>query len=183
MGLTVADIERSIYFYRDILGMTMVGRRPRVNADYVAQQTGYPEVELNVASFKVTPNSRQGLEVVEYLNHTGKPAFRICVCSSTTFTLVIKHWPHRACASSLHPSPLPPAPTGAGWSPIYSTQTATSSNSSNPRSRVAHDGAGLKTGKRYRRRLKLGAIFGAYNDAYQASYITGQICGSSKCAV
>ena len=65
MGLTVADIERSIYFYRDILGMTMVGRRPRVNADYVAQQTGYPEVELNVASFKVTPNSRQSLEVVE----------------------------------------------------------------------------------------------------------------------
>ena len=74
MGLTVADIERSIYFYRDILGMTMVGWRPRVNADYVAQQTGYPEVELNVASFKVTPNSRQSLEVVEYLNHTGKPA-------------------------------------------------------------------------------------------------------------
>ena len=73
VGLTVSDIERSIVFYRDVLGMTLVRRRPRVDADYVAQQTGYPGVALSVASFQVSPESRQTLEVVQYLNHGGPP--------------------------------------------------------------------------------------------------------------
>lgn len=72
LGLTVSDIERSIHFYRDMLGMTLVRRRPKVDADYVAQQTGYPAVKLSVASFKVAPDSPQSLELVEYLTHTGE---------------------------------------------------------------------------------------------------------------
>ena len=71
LGLTVADIERSIHFYRDVLGMTLIRRRPSVVADYVAEQTGYPGVELSVASFQVSPESRQSLEVVQYLNQAG----------------------------------------------------------------------------------------------------------------
>lgn len=74
LGLTVSDIERSIAFYRDTLGMTLVRRRPKVDADYVAKQTGYEQVALSVASFKVSPESRQSLEVVEYLNHAGPPS-------------------------------------------------------------------------------------------------------------
>ena len=74
LGLTVADIERSIHFYRDLLGMTLIRRRPQVDNDYVALQTGYPGVVLNVASFKVTPESAQSLEVVQYMNHAGPPA-------------------------------------------------------------------------------------------------------------
>ena len=74
VGLTVADIERSIHFYRDLLGMTLVRRRPQVDNDYVGLQTGYPGVILSVASFKVTPESQQSLEVVQYLNHAGPPA-------------------------------------------------------------------------------------------------------------
>ncbi|HUY34634.1 MAG TPA: VOC family protein [Pirellulales bacterium] len=74
LGLTVADIERSIVFYRDLLGMTLHRRRPRVDNDYVALQTGYPGVVLNVASFKVSPDSSQSLEVVEYMEHAGPPA-------------------------------------------------------------------------------------------------------------
>ena len=73
VGLTVSDIERSIVFYRDVLGMKLVRRRPRVDADYVGQQTGYPGVALSVASFQVSPESRQTLEVVQYLNHQGPP--------------------------------------------------------------------------------------------------------------
>ncbi len=73
LGMTVSDIERSISFYRDVLGMTLVRRRPKVDADYVARQTGYDGVELNVASFKVSPDSNQSLEVVQYMNHTGEP--------------------------------------------------------------------------------------------------------------
>ena len=74
LGLTVADIERSIRFYRDTLGMTLVRRRPHVDNDYVAAQTGYPGVVLNVASFKVSPHSPHSLEVVQYMNHAGPPA-------------------------------------------------------------------------------------------------------------
>jgi catechol 2,3-dioxygenase-like lactoylglutathione lyase family enzyme len=73
LGLTVSDIEQSIQFYRDVLGMTLIRRRPSVTADYVSQQTGYDNVELNVASFQISPNSKQSLEVVQYMNHVGEP--------------------------------------------------------------------------------------------------------------
>jgi catechol 2,3-dioxygenase-like lactoylglutathione lyase family enzyme len=72
IGLTVADIERSIAFYRDVLGMTLYRRRPHVDNDYVAQQTGYDGVVLNVASFRVA-DSAQTLEVVQYMTHN-RPA-------------------------------------------------------------------------------------------------------------
>lgn len=74
VGLTVSDVERSIVFYRDLLGMELIRRRPHVDNDYVALQTGYPRVVLNVASFKVSPDSAQSLEVVQYMNHGGAPA-------------------------------------------------------------------------------------------------------------
>jgi catechol 2,3-dioxygenase-like lactoylglutathione lyase family enzyme len=74
LGLTVAEIERSIAFYRDVLGMTLHRRRPHVDNDYVALQTGYAGVVLNVASFKVSEDSPVSLEVVQYMNHAGPPA-------------------------------------------------------------------------------------------------------------
>ena len=74
LGLTVADIERSIAFYRDTLGMTLHRRRPHVDNDYVALQTGYPDVVLNVASFKVSPDSLQSMEVVQYMTCGGPPS-------------------------------------------------------------------------------------------------------------
>jgi len=73
LGLTVADIERSIHFYGDLMGMELIGRRPSVTADYVGQQTGYDDVELNVASFRISPTCRQTMEVVQYMNHVGEP--------------------------------------------------------------------------------------------------------------
>jgi len=58
---------------RDVLGMELIRRRPSVTADYVAQQTGYDNVELNVASFQISPDSKQSMEVVQYMNHAGEP--------------------------------------------------------------------------------------------------------------
>jgi len=71
VGLTVSDIEQSIAFYRDVLGMTLVRRRPSVTAAYVARQTGYEGVELGVASFEVSEGSPQSLELVQYTNRPG----------------------------------------------------------------------------------------------------------------
>lgn len=74
LGLTVRDLERSIVFYRDVLGMTLHRRRPQVDNEYVALQTGFPGVVLNVASFKVSSESRQSLELVQYMNGAGPQA-------------------------------------------------------------------------------------------------------------
>ena len=74
IGLTVSDLERSIQFYRDVLGMTLIRRRPGVREDYISQQTGYEGVELSVASFKVSQASRQSLEIVQYNTHAGDPS-------------------------------------------------------------------------------------------------------------
>ena len=56
-----------------MLGLTLHRRRPHVDNDYVAQQTGYDDVTLSVASFSV-PGSAQTLEVVQYITHAGAPA-------------------------------------------------------------------------------------------------------------
>ena len=37
IGLTVSDLERSIQFYRDVLGMTLIRRRPGVREDYISR--------------------------------------------------------------------------------------------------------------------------------------------------
>tara|TARA_Y100000588_G_C13717637_1_gene695805 strand:- start:89 stop:550 length:462 start_codon:yes stop_codon:yes gene_type:complete len=73
VGLTVSDIEKSIEFYRDLLGMELVRRR-EADADYIGMQTGYPGVKLSVASFKPTPDSEQSMEVVQYLSHGDGPS-------------------------------------------------------------------------------------------------------------
>jgi catechol 2,3-dioxygenase-like lactoylglutathione lyase family enzyme len=73
LGLTVADIERSIRFYRDVLGLILVRRRS-TDADYIGRQTGFPGVRLEAASFKATPESRQSIEIVQYASHAGPPA-------------------------------------------------------------------------------------------------------------
>jgi catechol 2,3-dioxygenase-like lactoylglutathione lyase family enzyme len=74
VGLTVGDLERSIAFYRDVLGLALIRRRPGVAAAYVAQQTGYPGVVLDVASFRVGPVGGPSLEVVQYRAQAGPPA-------------------------------------------------------------------------------------------------------------
>lgn len=70
VGLTVSSIEESVRFYRDILGLSLMRRREAA-AEYISQQTGYPGVRLSAASFQTGPGSRQSLELVEYLNHSG----------------------------------------------------------------------------------------------------------------
>ena len=73
LGLTVADIERSIRFYRDLLGLRLMARR-QADAAYVGEQTGYPGLRLEVASFLTTPESDQLLQLAQYITHAGEPA-------------------------------------------------------------------------------------------------------------
>jgi catechol 2,3-dioxygenase-like lactoylglutathione lyase family enzyme len=63
-GIQVADLERSLRFYRDILGFELVfAWNPR--ADYIRTLVGYPGVDIHAAILRM-PNSDVFLEILEY---------------------------------------------------------------------------------------------------------------------
>ena len=65
-GIQVADLERSVAFYRDILGFELVFRwNPR--ADYIRTIVGYPDADIH-AAILLMPGSDYFLEILEYRN-------------------------------------------------------------------------------------------------------------------
>ena len=73
-GFTVSDIERSIEFYRDVLGMSLY-RRQQGTAAYLATITGFEGVRLEVALLK-TPDGSGMLELLQYVSHPAPPTER-----------------------------------------------------------------------------------------------------------
>jgi catechol 2,3-dioxygenase-like lactoylglutathione lyase family enzyme len=74
-SFTVSDIERSVAFYRDVLGMELVHRQEQANA-YTRKLVGYPDAHLLVAQFRIhgAPIARSGhmLELIEYVAPVGE---------------------------------------------------------------------------------------------------------------
>jgi lactoylglutathione lyase len=66
-GFTVSDVERSVVFYRDVLGMTLV-RRQQGTADYLGTITGFPGLRLEVAMLQPKDGGSM-LELLEYASH------------------------------------------------------------------------------------------------------------------
>jgi lactoylglutathione lyase len=65
-GLQVADLARSVAFYRDVLGFTEVfSWNPR--APYIEELVGYPGADIHAAILR-PPNSDVFLELLEYRN-------------------------------------------------------------------------------------------------------------------
>ena len=62
----MADLGRSIAFYRDLLGLELIAHWVR-DQPYIQELVGYPGVELDVAVFRF-PDSGSFLEVLEYRN-------------------------------------------------------------------------------------------------------------------
>lgn len=69
-SFTVADLDRSVAFYRDLLGMTLVHVQVQDNA-YTRSLVGYPDARLRVAQLHAGESAGTGsshdLELVEYL--------------------------------------------------------------------------------------------------------------------
>ena len=73
-SFTVADIERSVAFYRDVLGFELIHRQDS-SSEYIRRLVGYPDAEVRVAQFAV-PGQPRGVsshdfELVEYLTPRG----------------------------------------------------------------------------------------------------------------
>jgi lactoylglutathione lyase len=63
-GIQVADLERSVHFYRDILGFKVVFQwNPQ--AEYIRTVTGYANADIHAAILQM-PNSDVFLEILEY---------------------------------------------------------------------------------------------------------------------
>jgi lactoylglutathione lyase len=70
-GLQVGSLDRSVAFYRDVLGFEEVFRwNPQ--APYVGELVGYPQVDLHAAILRM-PGSDTFLELLEYRNVERRP--------------------------------------------------------------------------------------------------------------
>ena len=81
-SFTVADLDRSIEFYRDMLGFELVHTQDQSN-EYTRRLVGYPNADLRVAQFAVPGQPRgistHDLELVHYLSPKGERGSReIC---------------------------------------------------------------------------------------------------------
>jgi catechol 2,3-dioxygenase-like lactoylglutathione lyase family enzyme len=73
-GFTVSDIERSVVFYRDVLGLRLV-RRQTGTAPYVAKVTGFEGVRLEIALLQPADGGSM-LELLQYVSHPAPPTDR-----------------------------------------------------------------------------------------------------------
>jgi catechol 2,3-dioxygenase-like lactoylglutathione lyase family enzyme len=74
-SFTVSDIERSIGFYRDVLGFELVHRQEQAN-EYTRKLVGHPQAHLKVAQFALPGQPRgvstHDLELIEYVFPLGQ---------------------------------------------------------------------------------------------------------------
>lgn len=63
-GLHVADLERSLHFYRDVLGLEVAARWTRAEP-YIRELVGHPDVRLHAAILRV-PESEVFLELLAF---------------------------------------------------------------------------------------------------------------------
>ena len=73
-GFTVSDMERSLGFYRDVLGLRVV-RRQTGTAPYLAQVTGFDGVVLETALLQPADGGSM-LELLQYVSHPAPPTDR-----------------------------------------------------------------------------------------------------------
>lgn len=72
VGLHVSDIERSIRYYVDIIGLDQIERRVR-DESYLGTLTGYRDLRMDTC-LVVDPASGLMIELIEVLSATGEKA-------------------------------------------------------------------------------------------------------------
>jgi catechol 2,3-dioxygenase-like lactoylglutathione lyase family enzyme len=71
---TVFDLERSIAFYRDLMGFELLRRRVRTGT-FIETVVGFPGAELHIAALRISqapePPSQHHLELIQYVSPKG----------------------------------------------------------------------------------------------------------------
>ncbi len=65
-GLTVRDLDRSLDFYRDLLGMELLFEQEKAGG-YLARIVGYPDAHVRMAHLRF-PEDEHRLELFQYLS-------------------------------------------------------------------------------------------------------------------
>jgi catechol 2,3-dioxygenase-like lactoylglutathione lyase family enzyme len=65
-SLTVSDLDRSIAFYRDLLGMRVAMTQEK-EGGYLAKITGYPDAHIRMAQLELSGGGHR-VELFQYLN-------------------------------------------------------------------------------------------------------------------
>jgi catechol 2,3-dioxygenase-like lactoylglutathione lyase family enzyme len=72
---TVSDLDRSIAFYRNLLGFELVETKHRIGA-FIEEVVGFDGAELKIATLKIPgaalPESGHHLELIQYVAPAGK---------------------------------------------------------------------------------------------------------------
>jgi len=75
VSFTVEDLERSLEFYRDTLGMKLVARMERVGED-ISRIVGFENAHLRIAFLELPRAGGMQLELIEYVSPRGRPIDR-----------------------------------------------------------------------------------------------------------
>jgi len=69
---TVSDLDRSLAFYRDLLGLEVVHQRPEITNAYWRAVVGFPDAQARDAFLKI-PGSDHHIELIQYRHPLGTP--------------------------------------------------------------------------------------------------------------
>ncbi len=70
-GFVVSDLDASVRFYQDVVGMTLIGRRER-DGSPISQILGYEGTHIKIAEFHY--GNGHLLELIEYVHPPGSDA-------------------------------------------------------------------------------------------------------------
>ena len=71
-GFVVSDMERSLEFYQDLLGLKQE-RNQILEGEFISELVGYPDARLHIV-YLGTGDLRHSVELIQYLNPAGTPA-------------------------------------------------------------------------------------------------------------
>ena len=74
-GYTVSDLDRSVAFYRDLMGLEVLAQQEK-QGGYLAAIVGYPDAHVRMAHLRA-PASGHVLELFEYIAPKGETPERI----------------------------------------------------------------------------------------------------------
>ncbi len=69
-SFTVSNLERSLHFYKDLLGFALLEHRPSITNKYFRDIVDFPDGEIKGAYLAI-PGTQHRLELFEYVNPRG----------------------------------------------------------------------------------------------------------------